>query len=81
MVTLMCVAGRSGDQFLMYLLIRQDVEFQNHAQAAAKMLQYSTVMYSISFISCLQMAAEYGGCSQWIMISLLILITNSLNMV
>ena len=31
--------------------------------AATKWLQHSTAMYSISYISWLQLAAEYGGCS------------------
>ena len=36
------------------------------------MLQYLTARYSISYISWLQLAAEYGGCSQCILTSPLI---------
>ena len=36
------------------------------------MLQHSRVMFSISYISWLQLAAEYGGCSQIIVTSPLI---------
>ena len=35
--------------------------------AAAKMLQHSRAVYSFSYISRLQLAAEYGGCSQLIL--------------
>ena len=43
---------------------------QNSKQlAAAKMLQHPKAKYSISYISWLQQAAEYGGCSQLILTS------------
>ena len=38
-----------------------------HPLAAAKMLQHLTAMYSFSYISCLQLAAKYESCSQWIL--------------
>ena len=31
--------------------------------ASAKMLQHPTALYSFTYISLLQLAAEYGGCS------------------
>ena len=34
------------------------------ALAAAKMLQHLTATYSISYVRWLQLAAEYGSCSQ-----------------
>ena len=43
---------------------------QNSQQlAGAKMLQHSTVMYSVSYIIWLQPAFEYGGCSEIILTS------------
>ena len=51
--------------------VREDVNIQ--LLAAAKMLQHSRAMYSISYIGWLQLAAEYGGCSQLILTSPLIL--------
>ena len=37
--------------------------------AAARVLQYSTAMYSFLYINWLQLAAEYGGCSLQILTS------------
>ena len=40
------------------------------------MLQHSTDMYSFSYISWLKLAAEYGGCSQWVFTLSLIVSVN-----
>ena len=44
-------------------IIGEDVRFHNRYQQAQR-LQHSTAMYSFSYKSWLQLAAEYGGCSQ-----------------